>query len=334
MRRAIVWWGVSALLAWSAGCAVDSVTVPAPTGPSEMSTSLTMAVTPDLIRQDGFSTATISLHARDAVGLPIAGLTVRLDILVGSTMVDYGTLSHRTVFTAADGKAATIYQSPSAPPASAQNDTTVTIRATMVGTNYQNTLPRTAELRLVRPGVILPPNGAPVPSFFVSPSTGRENEPLMFDASASADDGQIVSYSWSFGDGDSGSGRVVSHTYELAGTYLVTLTVTDDRGQRTSSAPTPVTITAAANPVASFTVSPTDPRAGTPLVFNAASSTVPTGRTITGFNWEFGDGTVAEGPAPHHSYAVAGTYTVTLVVTDNTGRKGVASRTVTVLPRS
>lgn len=333
MRRAVVWWGVSALLAWSAGCALDSVSTPAPTGPSEMSTSLTMAVTPDIIRQDGSSTATVSLHARDAMGLPMSGLTVRLDILVGSTVVDFGTLFNRTVSTGNDGRATTTYQSPSAPPPSAQDDITVTIRATMVGSNYQNALPRTVQLRLVRPGVILPPNGAPVPRFFVSPSTGRENEPLLFDGSASTDDGQIVSYAWSFGDGDAGAGRTLSHTYELAGTYLVTLTVTDDRGQRATTAPAAVAIVAAANPVAAFTFSPTDPFVGTSIVFNAASSTVPTGRTLVGFNWEFGDGNQASGPAPIHAFNVAGTYTVTLVVTDNTGRKAVTTRTVTVKPK-
>lgn len=332
MRRAIVWWGVSALLAWSAGCAVDSVSTPAPTGPSEMSTSLTIAVTPDVIRQDGSSTATVSLHARYAEGLPISGLTVRLDTLVGSTLVDFGTLSNRTISTGSDGRATTTYQSPAAPPPSAQNETTVTIRATILGSNYQNTAPRTAELRLVRPGVILPPNGMPVPSFFVSPSTGRENEAMLFDASASSDDGQIVSYLWSFGDGDAGSGRTASHTYELAGTYLVTLTVTDDGGQRASSAPTSVTVVAAANPVAAFTFSPTNPAVGTSIVFNAASSTVPTGRTLVGFDWEFGDGNQASGPAPIHTFRAAGTFTVTLVVTDNTGRKAVATRTVTVIP--
>jgi PKD repeat protein len=332
MRRAVIWWAVSVLLALVTGCAVDSVSTPAPTGPSEFSTSLAISVTPDLIRQDGTSTATIALHARDSNGLPLAGLAVRLDVLVGATVVDFGTLLNRTLTTGSDGRASTIYQSPSAPPASAQSDTTVTIRATMIGTNYQNALPRTAELRLVRPGVILPPNGAPVPSFFVSPSSGRENEPLLFDASASSDDGQIVGYAWAFGDGNTGTGRTRSHAYELAGTYLVRLTVTDDRGQSASTAPTPVTIVAAANPVAAFTFSPTAPSVGTSIVFNAASSTVPTGRTLVGFAWEFGDGNQASGPAPIHTFRAAGTFTVVLTVTDNTGRKAVATRTVTVLP--
>jgi PKD repeat protein len=52
-----------------------------------------------------------------------------------------------------------------------------------------------------------------------------------FDGSGSADsDGSIVSYAWDFGDGASGSGQTVSHTYGRAGSYTVTLTVTDNAG--------------------------------------------------------------------------------------------------------
>ena len=50
-----------------------------------------------------------------------------------------------------------------------------------------------------------------------------------FDGSGSSDpDGSIVSYSWDFGDGNNGSGIAPSHTYASAGTYSVTLTVTDN----------------------------------------------------------------------------------------------------------
>ncbi len=323
---------VCVLVGLAAACSVDDVSVPMPTGPSELGVSLTMSATPDVIRQDGTSTATVAVVARNANGLPISGVAVRLDVYVGATQVDHGTLQNRTIATDAQGRASTVYQSPGPPPASASSDTTVSIRATMVGTNFANSLPRTVDIRLVRPGVILPPNGAPTASFFVSPSTGREDESLIFDGSASRDDGGIVSYTWAFGDGRTGSGAIASHAYALAGTYLVRLTVTDNAGVSDTAGPTPVTIVAAANPVAAFTFSPTAPVVGTSMVFNAAASTVPTGRTLVGFDWEFGDGNQATGVAPVHRFTSVGTFTVVLTVTDNTGRKAVASRTVTVLP--
>ncbi len=330
VARPVLAVGLGLFLLGAAACAVESVSTPAPTGPSELGLSLGVNVNPDTLRQDGSSSATIVVSALGPNSLPMSGVTVRLEVLVGATPVDFGTLSHRTVTTGSDGKAQATYLSPGPPPPSVTSDTTVTIRATPVGTNYANSLPRTADIRLVRPGVILPPNGAPVPRFFMSPSTGREEEPVLFDASGSTDDGQIVSYEWSYGDGESGAGRTSQHTYRLAGSYLVTLAVTDDRGTRVLSAAAPLTIVAASNPVAAFTFSPTDPSVNTSIVFNAASSTVPTGRTIVSYEWEFGDGNQATGPAPIHRFVAAGTFTVTLVVTDNTGRRGVASRTVTV----
>ncbi|MDA1306439.1 MAG: PKD domain-containing protein [Acidobacteria bacterium] len=332
MMRANVFGAVSALLVVTAGCAVESVSTPLPTGPAEFGVSLSVSATPDVLRHDGSAVSTIRLQARDEAGRGIAGISIRLDVLVGTTQVDFGTLSSRTVSTDGSGLATTTYQSPPAPPAFVDHDTTITIRATMIGSNYANSLPRTAQILLVRPGIILPPNGTPVPRFFFSPSTARENEPVLFDASSSTDDGQIVSYVWTFGDGSSGSGRTRTHLYALAGTYLVTLTVTDDRGLSASTVPTSVPIVAAASPVASFTYSPTDPAVGRSIVFNAASSTVPTGRTLVGFDWEFGDGNQKSGVATTHAYTAPGTYTVVLTVTDNTGRKAVASRTVLIVP--
>jgi|GEM_PF-6438472 len=59
---------------------------------------------------------------------------------------------------------------------------------------------------------------------------------VTFDASSSYDpDGFIVSYSWNFGDGSTASGQTVTHTYSSAGTYTVTLTVTDNEGLTSST---------------------------------------------------------------------------------------------------
>lgn len=74
-------------------------------------------------------------------------------------------------------------------------------------------------------------NTPPVARFTVSPSSGIAPLTVLFDASGSLDpDGYITSYIWTFGDGASGSGVTVSHTYSSAGTYTVELMVTDDAG--------------------------------------------------------------------------------------------------------
>ena len=74
------------------------------------------------------------------------------------------------------------------------------------------------------------------------PYTGTVGVALKFDGSRSSDpDGTIASYSWSFGDGTTGSGATPSKTYSAAGTYTVRLTVTDNQGA-TASATTTATI--------------------------------------------------------------------------------------------
>ena len=79
----------------------------------------------------------------------------------------------------------------------------------------------------------------PVPIFEVSPSTARAGTELTFDASGSVvsnmpEDNVAVGWSWSFGDGETAKGEVVTHTYEKAGTYTVKLTVTDSAGREAS----------------------------------------------------------------------------------------------------
>jgi len=70
-------------------------------------------------------------------------------------------------------------------------------------------------------------------AFFTCPPVGAVNVPVTCDASAShdnADGGWIVSYEWDFGDGTTASGKVVTHEYNITGSYTVTLTVTDNDG--------------------------------------------------------------------------------------------------------
>lgn len=69
----------------------------------------------------------------------------------------------------------------------------------------------------------------PVASFTFSPLTPVVGEHVTFDASGSFDrDGYIVGWNWDFGDGNSDTGKIVTHAYSAAETYAVTLTVTDN----------------------------------------------------------------------------------------------------------
>jgi hypothetical protein len=83
-----------------------------------------------------------------------------------------------------------------------------------------------------------PPNQDPTAEF-TSQCFGLS---CQFDASGSSDpDGSVQGYQWEFGDGTQGSGKTTNHSFDTAGTYQVTLTVTDNRSG-TDSVTYPVTV--------------------------------------------------------------------------------------------
>jgi PKD repeat protein len=87
---------------------------------------------------------------------------------------------------------------------------------------------------------------APTASFTATPNPAQTNQSVTFDGSASHGNGNpqptITSYAWTFGDGTSGSGKVVTHAYATAGSYTATLKVTDDGG-RTATASQTIQVT-------------------------------------------------------------------------------------------
>ena len=150
--------------------------------------------------------------------------------------------------------------------------------------------------------------------------------PVILDARNSTDDGRIVAYRWSFGDGESGFSSTTSHVYAVGGSYTVNLTIEDEGGlEDTDSA----TITVNTPPVAAFEFSAV-PTVEVPVVFNAGASTDPDGDDIVSFDWLFGDGSSGSGAEVAHTYSVAGDYTVRLTIRDSHSATGLVEKSITV----
>ena len=166
----------------------------------------------------------------------------------------------------------------------------------------------------------------PSASFTYSPARPLEGQPVAFDASGSSDsDGTISSYAWQFGDATTGSGKVLSHTYGLFGTYTVRLTVTDADGLTGN---TSQSIRILAPPITSFVYSPAKPLQGQVVSFDGSAS--DRDGTIVSYAWTFGDAGAATGRTTTHTYAVYGTYSVALTVTDSDGLTATATQSVRI----
>ena len=308
-------------------CTTKKTEPPDLSGPSELGTSLTISANPDTLTQDGESRSTIVVTARNANGQPLPNLSLRADISVNGVVTDFGRLSAKNLATDANGVATFVYQAPEAVD-SADHNTMVTIKVTPQSGDARGDNPRTIQIRLVPKGTV---SGglAQVPDFIVSPSAPKQLESVVFDASDPNLDATLVGYLWDFGDGSSGSGRSTSHQYQDAGTFSATLTVTDTGGSMGSRSKT-VVVGTSGDPVAGFVFSPTTPGIGDQVVFNGASSTAVSPRTIVSYAWEFGTGSTRSGMIVSKTYDTAGTYNVSLTVTDDAGNKGTTSQAVTV----
>ena len=147
----------------------------------------------------------------------------------------------------------------------------------------------------------------PMPTANFNFTTVCVGNPTQFTSTSTTNPaGQTInSYEWNFGDGQTGSGQNVSHTYAQAGTYQVTLNVSCG-GHCTSTKTQTVTVNA--QPTANFTY--TTVCQGNATQFTSTSL----GQGITNYQWNFGDGQTGTGQTTTHTYAQAGTYQVTLTV--------------------
>ena len=150
------------------------------------------------------------------------------------------------------------------------------------------------------------------------PYSGEAGSTLIqFDGSGSSDaDNDSLTYTWEFGDGNSATGEMPTHTYAEAGDFEVTLVVDDKFAIPVSS----VTSASISLPQANLApvADPGGPYAAAPgqdIIFDGSGSADPNGDTLS-YSWDFGDNTTDSGVSPTHAYTAAGNYTVTLTVSD------------------
>ncbi len=147
-------------------------------------------------------------------------------------------------------------------------------------------------------------NRLPVASFDVN-WTG---ETYRFDAGASHDpDGAPLTYTWSFGDGSTASGAVVTHPFESSGSYTVKLTVTD--GISTASTSQALDVNFPPDPVIA------DESDGLEMVLNASGTTDAEGDPIT-YTWHVDGEPVANGSVLAFEATGPRVYDVTLNASD------------------
>ncbi|MCU0463564.1 MAG: PKD domain-containing protein [Anaerolineae bacterium] len=163
------------------------------------------------------------------------------------------------------------------------------------------------------------PQTPPSAVFSVNPTAGSAPLTVQITNQSAGDD---VTYSWDLGDGTTTQTTepVFSHTYAINGSFTIRLTVSGPGGSDSTATQTvSVSDTLAAN----FNVQPLNQPEGLSFQFNDASS-----GQITGWAWDFGDGTNSVEQNPVKVYNANGAYSVTLTVTDTFGGSASFSQNV------
>ena len=165
-----------------------------------------------------------------------------------------------------------------------------------------------------------PNNQAPVASYTVK---DVQDLKVSLQNTSTDPDNDAMKYKWSFGDGKTSKDANPVHTYEKAGTYKISLKVSD--GLLTDTYTQKVVVNT--SPVADIYVAQQDELR---VQFESGASDAD-GDVLT-YNWDFGDGATSTEQNPEHVYDAFGEYRVTLTVSD--GKTEVASDRTVTLDRS
>ncbi|UTN03425.1 PKD domain-containing protein [Flavobacterium bizetiae] len=162
-------------------------------------------------------------------------------------------------------------------------------------------------------------NELPTASFNYS-ITNNANDNYLFSSTSSSQGSTLgLTYNWDFGDGTSSTVETPAHQYSTAGSYTVSLTVTNANGCIDSVSET-IIISSDPNVAAGFTVNDSDQCTNDNNFTLTNTSILSPGFSVTEYVWDFGDGSpIANTENTSHIYSAAGTYIITLTVTATDG---------------
>lgn len=158
------------------------------------------------------------------------------------------------------------------------------------------------------------------------PYQGYVNQPITFDGSKSYDpDGKIISWNWTFEDGNSGTGEVITHTYTQVGSYMVVLTVTDNKSATGTDQTTADVFVGNIPPTAPTLTGGPGNSGHKNISYNFQAMSTDADNDTIQYIFSWGDGQTittdfyASGiPAtPSHLWSAAGRYVISVKASDN-----------------
>ena len=170
-------------------------------------------------------------------------------------------------------------------------------------------------------------NIAPVAIIKASATTGIAPFVIDFDASDSYDENDdSLTYAWDFGEGSTSNLISAGNTFTAEGEYEVSLIVSD--GAKTDTEKITITITDG-SPVISYTYSIEEGGSPFKVNFDASSSEDPEGGNLI-YAWDFGNGSNDNEAVTSTTYSDDGEYTVTLTITNESGKEATETFTIKV----
>jgi hypothetical protein len=150
------------------------------------------------------------------------------------------------------------------------------------------------------------------------------NSAVNFTGSASISEGFIALTEWDFGDGEMAEGLTTSHIYDVSSTYDVIFRAFSNEGCYSE-------VTRSVNLLPTPDVSFTSQGSCINSAVNFTNLTIlPAGTGSVNYTWNFGDGATSVQESPSHTYAAAGSYTISLTATNQGGCSDSFSTTIEI----